>query len=207
MSPNIKPNAPYPELATRLFTLRKQKNLTRAQLAEICGIHSRTIVNYEEGTRKPKTEIAAALAKAFGVTLEELLGTTDPDETKAELKKADAVDLFRDMYGGSTARRMEAIIDATEGLNAEGVLTKDEVQDFQDELVKVLIRMRENARERFTPRSRRTEEQKRSIARGRAAAEAIDARIRDERNGVERTQGFSAFLLDDEDDDTVGDDE
>ena len=199
MSPNIKPNAPYPELATRIFTLRKQKNLTRAQLADLCGIHSRTLVNYEEGTRKPKTDIAIALAEALGVTLEELLGTTSPDETKAELKKADTVDMFRDMYGGSTARRMEAIIDATAGLNAEGVLTKDEVQDFQDELVKVLIRMRENARERFTPRSKRTEAQKLSIARGRAAADAIDARIRDERSGEERTRGFSPFLLDDED--------
>ena len=91
---------------------------------------------------------------------EELLGTASPRETRAELKKADTSDLFRDMYGGSTARKMEAIIEAASGLNAEGVLTIDEVEDFHDGMLKVLIRMKENARERFTPLSRRTDAQK-----------------------------------------------
>lgn len=200
MTPNIKPNAPYPELATRLFNLRKERKLTREQLAQLCGISSRTIVNYEAGMRRPNTAIANALATALDVPVEELLGTNSPEETKAELKRADTSDLFHEMYGGSTARRMDMILEATRHLNAEGVLTKDEVDDFQDEMMKVLIRMRENARERFTPLSKRTEAQRQSIARGRAVADSIDAQIRDKRSRADRTQGFNDFLLNDDDD-------
>lgn len=199
MTPKIKPDAPYPEFARRLYTLRKQKNLSREQLANECGTTTRTLANYESGMRKPNTKIATALAEVLEISTEELLGTTSPRETKAELRKADTADLFRDMYGNSTARRMEAIIEATAGLNAEGVLTTDEVEDFHDEMIKVLIRMRENARERFTPLSKRTEAQKQSIAQGRATADAIDARIRERHSREERTQNFSSFLLDDDD--------
>lgn len=205
MTPKINPNAPYPEFAKRLYVLRKQKKLSREQLADACNISSRTLANYESGMRKPNTEMATSLATVLEVSKEELLGTASPRETRAELKKADTTDLFREMYGGSTARRMEAIIEATAGLNAEGVLTKDEVEDFHDEMVKVLIRMRENARERFTPLSKRTETQRQSIAKGRATADAIDARIREERSRDERTQHFSSFLLDDEDGNEDGD--
>ena len=199
MTPKINPNAPYPEFAKRLYALRKQKKLSRDQLAETCGISSRTLANYESGMRKPGSEMATSLSTVLEVSKEELLGTASPKETRAELRRADTSDLFRDMYGGSTARKMEAIIEVTEGLNAEGVLTIDEAEDFYDEMVKVLIRMKENARERFTPLSRRTDAQKESIARGRAAADAIDARIREERSRKDRTQHFSSFLLDDED--------
>ena len=202
MKPGIKPNAPYRELAERIYTLRTAKGLSRAQLGELCGCTGRTIGNYEHGMRKPTSNVAPAMAAALGVTVEELLGTSSASASQRELRKSDSVEMFREMYGTSTAQRMEAIIDATQGLNAEGVLTREEIDDFADELNKVLIRMRETAREKFTPRARRTEAQKRSIAQGRAVANAIDARIRDEQREKNGTRDFNAFLLgDDEGDD------
>ena len=202
MKPGIKPNAPYRELAERIYTLRTAKGLSREQLGELCGCTGRTIGNYEHGMRKPTSNVAPAMAAALGVTVEELLGTSSASASQRELRKSDSVEMFREMYGASTAHRMEAIIDATQGLNAEGVLTREEIDDFADELNKVLIRMRETAREKFTPRARRTEAQKRSIAQGRAAADAIDARIRDEQREKNGTRNFNAFLLgDDEGDD------
>ncbi len=202
MKPGIKPNAPYRELAERIYTLRTAKGLSREQLGELCGCTGRTIGNYEHGMRKPTSNVAPAMAEALGVTVEELLGTSSASASQRELRKSDSVEMFREMYGTSTAQRMEAIIDATQGLNAEGVLTREEIDDFADELNKVLIRMRETAREKFTPRARRTEAQKRSIAQGRAVANAIDARIRDEQREKNGTRDFNAFLLgDDEGDD------
>ncbi len=202
MKPGIKPNAPYRELAERIYTLRTAKGLSREQLGELCGCTGRTIGNYEHGMRKPTSNVAPAMAAALGVTVEELLGTSSASASQRELRKSDSVEMFREMYGTSTAQRMEAIIDATQGLNAEGVLTREEIDDFADELNKVLIRMRETAREKFTPRARRTEAQKRSIAQGRAVANAIDARIRDEQREKNGTRDFNAFLLgDDEGDD------
>jgi len=199
MKPNVKPNAPYRELAERIYALRMAKGLSREQLGEQCGCTGRTIGNYEHGIRKPTSNVAPPLAAALGVTVEELLGTSSAFATRSELKKADSVEMFRQMYGTSTAQRMEAIIDATDALNAEGVLTRDEIEDFADELNKVLIRMRETAREKFTPRSRRTEAQKRSIAEGRAMADAIDDRIREEQREKQGTRDFNAFLLGDDD--------
>lgn len=202
MKPGIKPNAPYRELAERIYTLRTAKGLSREQLGELCGCTGRTIGNYEHGMRKPTSNVAPAMAEALGITVEELLGTSSVSASQRELRKSDSVEMFREMYGTSTAQRMEAIIDATQGLNAEGVLTREEIDDFADELNKVLIRMRETAREKFTPRARRTEAQKRSIAQGRAVANAIDARIRDEQREKNGTRDFNAFLLgDDEGDD------
>ena len=202
MKPGIKPNAPYRELAERIYTLRTAKGLSREQLGELCGCTGRTIGNYEHGMRKPTSNVAPAMAEALGITVEELLGTSSASASQRELRKSDSVEMFREMYGTSTAQRMEAIIDATQGLNAEGVLTREEIDDFADELNKVLIRMRETAREKFTPRARRTEAQKRSIAQGRAVANAIDARIRDEQREKNGTRDFNAFLLgDDEGDD------
>ena len=202
MKPGIKPNAPYRELAERIYTLRTAKGLSREQLGDLCGCTGRTIGNYEHGMRKPTSNVAPAMAAALGVTVEELLGTSSASASQRELRKSDSVEMFREMYGTSTAQRMEAIIDATQGLNAEGVLTREEIDDFADELNKVLIRMRETAREKFTPRARRTEAQKRSIAQGRAVADAIDARIRDEQREKNGARDFNAFLLgDDEGDD------
>ena len=121
------------------------------------------------------------------------------------MKQADSVEMFRQMYGASTAKRMGAIIAATDGLNAEGVLTREEIDDFADELNKVLIRMRENAREKFTPLSKRTEAQRQSIAQGRAVANAIDDRIREEQRAKKGTRDFNAFLLGDDDYDSEED--
>ena len=201
MKPGIKPNAPYCELAERIYALRTAKGLSREQLGELCGCTGRTIGNYEHGMRKPTSNVVPAMAEALGVTVEELLATSSASASQRELRKSDSVEMFREMYGASTAHRMEAIIDATQGLNAEGVLTREEIDDFADELNKVLVRMRETAREKFTPRARRTEAQKRSIAQGRAVADAIDARIRDEQREKNGARDFNAFLLGDDEGD------
>lgn len=205
MKPNIKPNAPYRELAERIYALRIEKGLSREELGEKCGCTGRTIGNYEHGTRKPTSNVAVPMAEALGVTVEELLGTSSAADSRRELKQSDSVEMFRQMYGASTAKRMGAIIAATDGLNAEGVLTREEIDDFADELNKVLIRMRENAREKFTPLSKRTEAQRQSIAQGRAVANAIDVRIREEQRGKKGTRDFNAFLLGDDDYDSEED--
>ena len=200
MKPHIKPDAPYRELAERIYNLRTAKGLSREQLGEMCGCTGRAIGNYEHGMRRPTSNVIPAMAAALGVTVEELLGTSSPAMSRREMKKADSSEMFHEMYGGSTARRMDAILDAAQELSAEGVLTREEIDDFADELTKVLIRMRESAREKFTPRSKRTEAQRRSIAQGRAAADAIDDRIREEQRG-RSTRDFNDFLLGEDDGD------
>jgi transcriptional regulator with XRE-family HTH domain len=65
------------ESGARLAALRKQAGLSQAALAEAIGIPQRTISFYErEGGYIPST-LVPQLAKALGVSLEDLLGIGD----------------------------------------------------------------------------------------------------------------------------------
>ena len=65
------------ESGARLAALRKQAGLSQAALAEAIGIPQRTISFYErEGGYVPST-LVPQLAKALGVSLEDLLGIGD----------------------------------------------------------------------------------------------------------------------------------
>ncbi len=64
---------------TRLETLRryrKERGWTQEQLAERSGIPRPNISKYETGERDPRAETASKLARALGVTVDELL---DPE--------------------------------------------------------------------------------------------------------------------------------
>ena len=144
MKRHIQPDAPYREMAERIYNLRTAKGLSREQLGQMCGCTGRTISNYEYGMRRPTSGMALTLAAALGVTIEELLGTEPQQEMK-----------HKNSARKTTARRMDAILDTIQELNAEGVLTREEIDDFADELNKILIHMRETAREKYIPRSKR----------------------------------------------------
>lgn len=56
-----------------ICTLRKQKGLTQASLAEMLSISNRTVSKWENGDGLPDVSILPDLAKALGVTVDELL--------------------------------------------------------------------------------------------------------------------------------------
>ncbi|MFE1592835.1 helix-turn-helix domain-containing protein [Nocardia sp. NPDC058705] len=65
----------------RLRTLRKQRQTTLADLSQETGISVSTLSRLESGDRKPTLELLLPLAKAHGVTLDELVDappTGDP---------------------------------------------------------------------------------------------------------------------------------
>ena len=63
------------EFAKILKTLREEKDLTQAQLAEKLNFNSRTVIaNWESGKRMPDIENLKILAKFFGVTIDYLVG-------------------------------------------------------------------------------------------------------------------------------------
>ena len=64
--------------AKRLRQIRRQKHLSQSELAEIAGITTRSIQNYESGSRMPNSlEITEKLAAALGVTTTYLLGAEE----------------------------------------------------------------------------------------------------------------------------------
>lgn len=55
--------------------MRREKEMTQAELAQKVGIRRESIARYESGERIPNAEIAAKIAKELDCTVEKLLGT------------------------------------------------------------------------------------------------------------------------------------
>ena len=62
------------EFGKLLRELRKQKNLTQKQLADLIGVQNSVISFYELGDRMPSPEVIAKLARALHVSADYLMG-------------------------------------------------------------------------------------------------------------------------------------
>ncbi len=70
-----------------LKRLRQAAGLTQAQLAEKTGISLRTVQTWENVERMPLANAAVKLAKALGVTVEQLVADDEPTPAKKPGKK------------------------------------------------------------------------------------------------------------------------
>lgn len=61
------------EVKFALREVRKHKGVTQVELAEKTGLLQQTISKYENGENLPLIDIAAKIADALGVTLDELV--------------------------------------------------------------------------------------------------------------------------------------
>lgn len=87
------------ELNKKLQELRKQKGLTQEELAEILFVSRTAISKWESGRGYPNIDSLKAIAKFFGVTIDELLSgdellTIAEEDTKQKEKH------FRDLVFG-----------------------------------------------------------------------------------------------------------
>ena len=57
----------------KLKELRERQGLTQSQIAKLLGCAESTICHYERGERKVSVEVAIKLAKALGVSVEEVV--------------------------------------------------------------------------------------------------------------------------------------
>lgn len=102
----------------RLKIKRLAANLTQAQLAEKISVSTRTIQNYELGTRKPtKYEIVEKLAAALNTTPEYLLGQSGMLVLAAQVEG-----------GAKAARDIEELVTEVNAVFASGALS-DEALD------------------------------------------------------------------------------
>lgn len=69
-----------------ICTLRKEKNMTQAVLAEKLNVSNRTISKWENGDGYPDITTLPEIAKALGVTVDELLAGEKSDEKVADIK-------------------------------------------------------------------------------------------------------------------------
>lgn len=75
------------KIGSFIAALRKEKEYTQAELAEILNVSNRTISKWENGDGFPDITILPSVAKALGITVDELLaGEKMPKEEKVDFK-------------------------------------------------------------------------------------------------------------------------
>ena len=65
------------DIGENIRSLRKERNLTQQELANLAGINVQTVRSYESGKYKPKREAIQNLAKALHVSPEGLQGIVE----------------------------------------------------------------------------------------------------------------------------------
>ncbi|MEH1102193.1 helix-turn-helix domain-containing protein [Micromonospora sp. CPCC 205561] len=70
----------------RLRALRRQRETTLTDLSAATGISVSTLSRLESGTRRPTLELLLPLAKAHGVTLDELVGAPPTGDPRIHLR-------------------------------------------------------------------------------------------------------------------------
>lgn len=127
----------------RLKEKRKEAGLSQAELAARVGVTSRTIQNYELGTRKPQNvEVVQKLADVLHTTTDYLLGNADRQILAAYVRG-----------GSKAARDVEELVSEISGLFAGGELDEEE----KDAVMAALTRAYWDAKEdnkKYAPKSR-----------------------------------------------------
>ena len=82
-----KPASPFGE---RLIALRKIRRITQTELADAIGTTQRVISYYEAVAPVPSGDIVLNLAKALGVSTDELLGAKPPRKIDSPIDKPEA---------------------------------------------------------------------------------------------------------------------
>ncbi|MEV6790452.1 XRE family transcriptional regulator [Streptomyces sp. NPDC051320] len=70
----------------RLRALRRQRDITLADLSATTGISVSTLSRLESGTRRPSLGLLLPLARAHGVTLDELVGAPPTGDPRIHLR-------------------------------------------------------------------------------------------------------------------------
>ena len=137
---------PYAAFGARLMDLRKNANMTRAELGEICGVAPSTIVNYERGTRIPYADTAVKMADYFHISVHDLLGVDNPEIVMAQ---AEALDQMQNINGKKGADRLSAVL-AEAGHLAGGDLSEEQLIEYTMELNKMAMQAQQRLREIHT---------------------------------------------------------
>lgn len=76
-------------LGERLYELRTERDLSQDEVAERVGVSRQAVSNWERGETKPDTENLIALARMYGMSLDDLVQSTDPSDSSAQNTRGD----------------------------------------------------------------------------------------------------------------------
>ena len=130
----------------RLKEKRHEANLTQAELAKKAGVSTRTIQNYELGSRKPyQIEVVQKIADALSTTTEDLLGSSGMMVAEAHEKG-----------GAKAARDIDELVSEVTGLFAGGTLSEESLEGAMKALNDAYWIAKEKNK-KYTPKKHRKE--------------------------------------------------
>jgi transcriptional regulator with XRE-family HTH domain len=128
----------------RLKEKRAEAGMSQAELASRVGVTSRTIQNYELGSRMPQNmEIVQKLADALHTTPDYLMGNADRQIMAAYVRG-----------GAAAARDVETLVSELSGLFAGGELDEEEKDAVMAALTRAYWDAKEDNR-KYAPKGRR----------------------------------------------------
>lgn len=83
--------------AQRLRQIRRQKNLSQADLAELVDVHSTHITRYERGMSRPSADTLKRLADALGVSGDYLLNGLSAITTETPIEDTEVLIRFKEV--------------------------------------------------------------------------------------------------------------
>ena len=101
-------------MKTKLFELRKSKNLLQREVAFACGLTTAAYGSYEKGDREPTLETLGKLADFFEVSVDELLGRTPQLFDDARVDRPEIMELYELM----TPQQQSNLINYARGMLA-----------------------------------------------------------------------------------------
>ena len=139
----------------KLLNARIALNLSQAELGEKAGISERSIYSYEQTGTLPRMSVLKRIAEALNVSLSYLMDEEETDKHKnlsEELFIANA----KNQFGYKGAREAEAVLTRASALFAGGELDDEAKDIFFQSLMEVYLESKAEAREKFTPRRRKS---------------------------------------------------
>lgn len=121
-------------------TLRKRRNLTQKELAQLSGLSEDSLRSYELGTRYPKADAIAKIAEALTVPPEcfdTCNITTELELLHALFRAEDQFGIVIDCYGSVVvgSKRMEEAMDKWFQMSLKlkkNEITEEQYQDWKD---------------------------------------------------------------------------
>ena len=131
----------------RLRDKRIEAGMLQRDLAAKAGVTTRTIQNYELGTRRPQhTEVVQRLAEALGTTADYLMGM-----------EGQYIMAAQQQGGAKAARDIEDLVAEVSGLFAGGTLDDEAMEGAMRALNEAYWRAKEKNK-KYTPKKYRTED-------------------------------------------------
>ena len=125
----------------KVKTLRKTKDMSQTQLAQVVGVSLRTVGGWEKEGRYPKQhELYQKLADTLGCDVSYLMTEEESFITEAT-----------EQYGSRGARQAQQILEQAAAMFAGGELSDEDKTAFMDEIQMLYLDSKRRAK-KFTPK-------------------------------------------------------